>query len=169
MDYTPAPKRSASEEVIVSQANALDRSSQQIAEQRERISELEAKAAINKGKAMGSIPTALAAGIALGMQNPVTEWIVLQSASTLSHSIQRDLSVLLQNTFKASPQVASDIAFRVAMVVSTVANTFITNPALIPVAAGVIAGGMGAILGGKIAKNKLNHKVLTPKTEEKKI
>ena len=56
---------------------------------------------------------------------------------------------------KAINSKAGDIAYNLF---STVTNTIMAYPAILPIAGGVIAAGVGALLGKKISKNKIKHK-----------
>lgn len=39
----------------------------------------------------------------------------------------------------------------------TVTNTIMAYPAILPIAGGVIAAGVGALIGRKVSKSKLKH------------
>ena len=57
---------------------------------------------------------------------------------------------------------AGDIAYRVF---GFITNTIMAYPAILPIAGGLLAAGVGSIIGKKISKAKLKHQSLSPKSK----
>ena len=112
----------------------------------------------NGGK-IGAALGAAAGAIGTVMANPLGRWVIFQEQDRVGHDILRffDRNVSVQ---------AGDIAYNIF---STITNTIMAYPAILPIAGGVIAAGVGALIGKKVSKSKLKHKNMKQKEPEKSL
>ena len=110
----------------------------------------------------GKIGAALgAAAGALGtvMVNPLGRFLVYQGQDNVVHRITQFFSKHLG--FEAGER-----AFRIS---SFITNAIMAYPAILPIAGGLIAAGVGALIGRKISKSRLKHKNMKLKEPEKRL
>lgn len=112
----------------------------------------------NGGK-VGAALGAAAGAIGTVMANPLGRWVIFQEQDRVGHDILR----FFDRTINTK---AGDIAYNVF---STITNTIMAYPAILPIAGGVIAAGIGALVGRKISKSKLKHKNMKKKEEAKTL
>ena len=107
------------------------------------------------GAALGGV----AGVISTIMSNPIGKWMIFNAQDETGlrfHHLIEDLS---------KNRNFADMAYRIFGVVT---NTIMAYPAILPIAGGVIAACVGAVIGRKISKSKLKHKSLTPTMGTKK-
>ena len=108
------------------------------------------------GKDVGAVLGAIAGAIGTIMANPIGRWGMFTAQDEAGLSVHH----FVEDLFKS--REAGDIAYRIF---NAITNTIMAYPAILPVIGGLLASGIGAIIGGKISKAKLNHQSL--KTNEK--
>ena len=89
------------------------------------------------------------------MANPVGRWAIFTAQDEAGLSVHHFFEDLFNS------RAAGDTAYRVF---NTITNTIMAYPAILTVAGGFIAAGIGTIIGTKVSKSKLKHQSL--KTEE---
>ncbi len=109
-----------------------------------------------KGKRVGGVLGAIAGAVGTIMANPIGRWAMFTA--------QDETGLAIHHTFEDwfKSRAAGDTAYRVFGLIT---NTIMAYPVILPIVGGVIASGIGALIGKKIAKSKLKHQSL--KTEEK--
>ena len=109
-----------------------------------------------KGKKVGGVLGAIAGAVGTVMANPLGRWAIFTA--------QDETGLAVHHTFEDwfKSRAAGDTAYRVY---SFITNTIMAYPVILPKVGGVIASGIGALIGKKIAKSKLKHQSL--KTNEK--
>ena len=109
----------------------------------------------NNGGKVGAALGATAGALGTLMSNPIGRWAIFQEQDRIGHDILRffDRTISTQ---------AGDVAYNLF---STITNTIMAYPAILPIAGGLLVGGVGALVGHKISKGKLKHQSL--KTSEK--
>ncbi len=115
----------------------------------------------NKGKGgkVGAALGATAGAIGTVMANPLGRWVIFQEQDRVGHDILRFFDKTISTR-------AGDVAYNVF---STVTNTIMAYPAILPIAGGVIAAGVGALVGKKISKSKLKHSNMKMVSNSKKM
>ena len=108
------------------------------------------------GKDIGAVLGAIAGTIGTIMANPIGRWTIFTAQDEAGLSVHH----FFEDLFKS--RAAGDTAYRIF---NAITNTIMAYPAILPVVGGLIASGIGALIGGKISKSKLNHQSL--KTNEK--
>ena len=111
----------------------------------------------NGGK-IGAVLGGVAGAISTSMSNPLGRWMVFNAQDETGLRIHHFIEDLTKNRGFA------DVAYRVFSVIT---NTIMAYPAILPIAGGLVAAGVGAIIGKKISKARLKHKSLTPVTYKK--
>ena len=108
------------------------------------------------GRDIGGVLGAAAGVIGTIMANPIGRWGIFTAQDEAGLAVHH----FFEDTFNS--RNVGDTAYRVF---NAITNTIMAYPALLPIAGGLIASGIGAIIGGKISKAKLKHQSL--KTNEK--
>ena len=111
----------------------------------------------NGGK-IGAALGAAAGAIGTVLSNPLGRWVVFQEQDRVGHDVLR--------FFDKFSTKAGDIAYNLF---STITNTIMAYPAILPIAGGLITAGIGALIGKKISKGKLKRKNMKLKTDEKTL
>ncbi len=111
----------------------------------------EEKVKTNGGK-IGAALGATAGALGTVLSNPVGRFVVLQSRTNVAENIQNFLFKSFNNY---------DFAQGARHVFETITNAVIAYPAILPIAGGLIAAGVGALVGRKISKARLKHKSLS--------
>ena len=57
----------------------------------------------------------------------------------------------------------ADLSFKVHEIYNLITNTIMAYPAILPIVGGILAAGVGSLIGKKINKATLKRKSLTPK------
>lgn len=109
----------------------------------------------NGGK-IGASLGAVAGAIGTISANPIGRWLMFTAQDETGLHVHH----FFEDLFKS--RNAGDIAYRVF---GFITNTIMAYPAILPIAGGLLAAGVGTIIGKKISKAKLKHKSLTPKSK----
>lgn len=102
----------------------------------------------NGGK-IGAALGAAAGALSTVMANPLGRWAIFTAQDETGLQVHH----FVEDLFKS--RAAGDTAYRIF---GAVTNTIMAYPAILPIAGGVIAAGVGALVGRKISKSKLKHK-----------
>ena len=108
------------------------------------------------GGKIGAVLGAAAGALGTVMANPIGRWAVFTAQDEVGLSVHH----FFEDAFKS--RAVGDTAYRVF---GAITNTIMAYPAILPIAGGLIAAGVGALIGKKVSKAKLKHKSL--KVEEK--
>lgn len=111
----------------------------------------------NGGK-IGAALGAAAGALGTVMANPLGRWVIFQEQDRVGHDILR--------FFDKFSTKAGDIAYNIF---STITNTIMAYPAILPIAGGLITAGVGALIGKKISKGKLKRQNMKQKVDEKTL
>ena len=109
-----------------------------------------------KGKTVGGVLGAVAGAVGTVMANPIGRWAMFTAQDETGLAVHH----AVEDLFKS--RAAGDTAYRIFGVIT---NTIMAYPVILPIAGGLIASGIGALIGKKISKSKLKHQSL--KTNEK--
>ena len=104
----------------------------------------------NGGK-IGAALGAAAGALGTVMANPLGRWAVFTAQDEAGLKVHHFVEDLFKN------RAAGDTAYRVF---NAITNTIMAYPAILPIAGGVIAAGVGALVGRKISKAKFKHECL---------
>jgi hypothetical protein len=110
---------------------------------------------VKKGNG-GKIGAALgAAAGALGtvMANPLGRWAMFTAQTDTALNVHN----LVEDIFHS--RAAGDMAYTVFC---RITDVILAYPAILPIAGGVIAAGVGALIGKKISKSKLKRQNMKP-------
>lgn len=108
----------------------------------------------NKGGKVGAALGAVAGAVGVQMSNPLGRWLMFTAQDEVGLNIHHFVEDLFKN------RNAGDIAYRVF---GFITNTIMAYPAILPIAGGLLAASIGAIVGKKISKAKLKHQSLKVK------
>ncbi len=103
------------------------------------------------GKDVGAVLGGVAGIIGTIMANPVGRWGIFTAQDEAGLAVHH----FFEDLFRS--RSAGDTAYRVF---NAITNTIMAYPAILPIAGGLIASGIGALIGGKISKAKLKHQSL---------
>ncbi len=103
------------------------------------------------GARIGSVLGAAAGSLGVAMSNPLGRWFVFTSQDEAGLQIHHFVEDLFKN------RDFGDAAYRAF---GFITNTIMAYPAILPIAGGLIAAGVGALVGKKISKAKLKHQSL---------
>ena len=103
------------------------------------------------GRDIGGVLGAAAGVIGTIMANPIGRWGIFTAQDEAGLAVHHFFEDLFNN------RAAGDTAYRVF---NTITNTIMAYPAILPIIGGLLASGVGAIIGGKISKSKLKHQSL---------
>ncbi len=104
-----------------------------------------------KGGKVGAVLGAAAGAIGTALSNPVGRWFMFTAQDEAGLGVHHFVEDLFKN------RAAGDVAYRVFGVIT---NTIMAYPAILPIAGGLLAAGVGALVGKKISKAKLKHQSL---------
>ena len=149
------------------QNNEIEMLKKRIAELEQENAELSRKNTLNKAAVLGGVPTAVTGAVTTIMNNPASRWVLLQTIVSKNIDINNNIAEYLFNHGVVLSR-ANTIASHLAKALFAVANTLINYPAIIPIAASVVVGGLGAITARVIANSSLKHKNLQMKPEQEK-
>ncbi len=112
------------------------------------------------GKDVGAVLGAIAGAVGTIMANPIGRWGIFTAQDEAGLAVHH----FFEDLFRS--RAAGDTAYRVF---NNITNNIIAYPAILPVIGGLLASGVGAIIGGKISKSKLKHQSLktTSKTNSR--
>ena len=112
------------------------------------------------GKDIGGVLGFAAGALTTIMANPIGRWGVFTAQDEAGLAVHHFFEDLFNN------RAAGDTAYRIF---NAITNTIMAYPAILPIAGGLIASGIGALIGNKISKSRLNHKsmVINGKTNSK--
>ena len=113
----------------------------------------------NDGK-IGAALGAAAGAIGTVMSNPLGRWAIFTAQDEAGLQVHHFVEDLFNN------RAAGDTAYRIF---GAITNTIMAYPAILPIAGGVIAAGVGALVGRKISKSKLKHKNMKSVSNTMKI
>ena len=113
----------------------------------------------NSGR-VGAVLGAAAGTLGTIMANPLGSWAVFVAQDEMGLRLHN----FIEDLFKS--RQAGDNAFRIYSIIT---NTLLNYPALLPIAGGLLAAGVGALVGKKVSKSKLKHQSLKVKSNEKRI
>ena len=108
------------------------------------------------GKDIGAVLGAIAGSLGIALSNPIGRWTIFTAQDEVGLRVHH----FFEDIFKS--REVGDTAYRVF---NAITNTIMAYPAILPIAGGLIASGIGALIGGKISKSKLKHQSL--KTNQK--
>ena len=91
------------------------------------------------------------------MANPLGRWMIFTAQDEAGLQVHHFVEDLFHN------RAAGDTAYRIF---GAVTNTIMAYPAILPIAGGAIAAGVGALIGHKVSKSKLKHQSLKHKEKE---
>ena len=113
----------------------------------------------NSGK-IGAALGATAGALGTVMANPLGRWAIFtaQTRSAL------DIHNFVEDIFHS--RNAGDIAYNIFCGIT---DAIMAYPAILPIAGGVIAAGIGALVGRKISKSKLKHQNMKQKEAAKTL
>ncbi len=106
------------------------------------------------GGKVGAALGALAGSIGTVMSNPIGRWFIFTAQDEAGLKFHH----FVEDIFKS--RAAGDTAYRIF---GAITNTIMAYPAILPVAGGLIAAGVGALIGKKISKSRLKHQSLKVK------
>lgn len=112
------------------------------------------------GGKVGAVLGAAAGAIGTLMANPLGRWTIFTMQDEAGLQVHHFVEDLFKN------RAAGDTAYRIF---STVTNTIMAYPAILPIAGGVIAAGVGALIGKKVSKSKLKHQNMKQLEPEKTL
>ena len=101
-----------------------------------------------KGGRIGAALGAAAGAIGTVMANPLGRWMIFTAQDEAGLQVHHFVEDLFHN------RAAGDTAYRIF---GAVTNTIMAYPAILPIAGGLIAAGVGALVGRKISKSKLKR------------
>lgn len=107
------------------------------------------------GSKVGAVLGAASGALGTVMANPLGRWAIFQSQDSVGRNVQRFVYNVSNSNY--------DIAEGVRTAYDVVTNAIMANPAVLPIAGGVICAGVGALIGGKISKAKLKKQSLSQK------
>lgn len=116
---------------------------------------MSSKESTKVGSRTGAVLGGVAGALSIGLSNPVGRWTIFTAKDEIQLQILRGVE-------KVFGESAGNWAYRTF---GLIANTIIAYPYILPIAGGVLAAGIGALIGKKIAKSKLNHKSLSTKSK----
>lgn len=127
-------------------------------EEEKEIKEQEEVKEIKKthGGKIGGALGALAGSLGTILANPLGRWMVFTAQDEAGLSVHH----FVEDLFKS--RKAGDSAYRVFNIIT---NTIMAYPAILPIVGGLIAAGIGALVGKKISKSKLKHQSLQVKNK----
>ena len=108
------------------------------------------------GGTIGAALGMVAGALATVLSDPFGKWAVFTAQDEAGLKVHHFFEDLFKN------RDVGDTAYRIF---NAVTNAIMANPFILPMAGGLIASGIGAIIGRKISKAKLKHQSL--KTNEK--
>ena len=103
------------------------------------------------GKTVGGVLGFVAGALGTILANPIGRWTMFTAQDEAGLAVHHFFEDLFKN------RAAGDTAYRIFNVIT---NTIMAYPAILPIAGGLIASGIGALIGNKISKSKLNHQSL---------
>ncbi len=109
------------------------------------------------GGKVGAVTGAIAGALTTVMANPIGRWSVFTAQDEVGRAINRGILDLTKN---------ADLSFGVHRFYDLVTNTIMAYPAILPIAGGALAAGVGALIGHKVSKSKLKHQSLKQKEKE---
>lgn len=121
----------------------------------------EEKKNISGGK-VGAVLGAASASISTLMTNPIGRWAIFTAQDSVGDGLHR----FIYNIAGKTPN-AYEIASGVKSVYNGITNTIMAYPAILPIAAGVLGAGVGALVGNTIKNAKLKRKSLPQKEQTK--
>ena len=92
-------------------------------------------------------------------------WLILLEDGKIGYKVIYNYELDKINDL-LSNRAAGDVAYNIF---NTISNTIIAYPAILPIAGGVIAAGVGALVGRKISKSKLKHQNMKLADNSKKL
>ena len=101
----------------------------------------------NGGK-IGAALGAAAGALGTTMANPIGRWAIFTTQDEAGLKVLRFFENMTNN------KAIGDTAYRIF---GTITNTIMAYPAILPIAGGILAAGVGALVGKKISKGKLKH------------
>lgn len=104
-----------------------------------------------KGGKVGAALGATAGTLGTILSNPIGKWFVFTAQDEAGLKVQHFVEDLFKN------RAAGDTAYRVF---GFITNTIMAYPAILPIAGGLLATGIGALVGKKVSKSKLKHQSL---------
>ena len=107
-----------------------------------------------KGGTIGTVLGFAAGTIGTAMSNPIGKWIVFQSQDKVGLELNRKILEMTNN---------ADLSFKVHEIYNLITNTIMAYPAILPIAGGILAAGVGSLIGKKISKAKLKRKSISSK------
>lgn len=113
-----------------------------------------------KGKDIGAVLGAVAGTVGTIMANPIGRWSMFTAQDEVGLAVHH----FFEDTFNSRD--VGDTAYRVF---NAITNTIMAYPAILPIVGGLIASGLGAVIGNTISKSKLKHQSLktTSKTNSR--
>lgn len=106
------------------------------------------------GGKVGAVLGAASGAIGMQMSNPLGRWLMFTAQDEAGLRVHH----LFEDLFKS--RNVGDIAYRAF---NFITNTIMAYPAILPIAGGLLAASVGAIVGKKISKSKLKHQSLKVK------
>ena len=114
----------------------------------------------SSGGKVGAVLGAAAGAIGTVMANPIGRWAIFTAQDEAGLQVHNFVEDLLHS------RAAGDTAYRAF---GTITNTIMAYPAILPIAGGVLAAGVGALVGRKISKSKLRRQNNKKAEEQKAI
>ena len=100
------------------------------------------------GGLIGGVLGATAGALTTFMANPIGRWYIFQKQDKAGLGVLRFFEDITHN------RAIADGAYNAF---STITNAIMAYPYILPIAGGVLAAGVGALIGKKVSKGKLKH------------